>query len=306
MPVPPFQDHLLPALKCLADGQSWNSRKLSDHLMEHFQLSAADRVELLPSGVRTRCLDRAIWSLTYLRWAGLIERVERGRYQITQAGRDLLATAPTDITIALLRSYPVFVKHSRKGLPGSDVLNGEGAIGAQSDDAETPTSRLDAALQEIQSALAVDLLERIAKLSPVAFERLVLQVLSGMGYASDAGAVHHTGQTGDEGIDGIVSQDHLGLDRVYVQAKNWENPVSGPEMNKFIGALDQKRGMKGVYFTRSTFTQQASQFATSGTKQIVMIDGQKLANLMIRFGVGVTTIQEVKVCRVDQDFFDEL
>jgi restriction system protein len=166
--------------------------------------------------------------------------------------------------------------------------------------------RLEQAIAELEEALIRELQEKFPLLPPASFERLVLKVLVAMGYAHDPSSVQHTGQTGDEGIDGVVAQDHLGMDRVFVQAKNQTDSVSGPEMSKFIGALDQKRGTKGVFFTRSSFTQQARQFALNSTKQIILVDGRRLAELMARFGVGVTTTRQIRIARVDQDYFDDL
>lgn len=308
MPVPPFEEHLLPALRVLGDGGTWTSIKLAERLADHFKLTAADRAEMLPSGVRARYWDRAYWSLTYLLGAGLLHRPERGKYEITQAGRELLANPPAKLTKALLAErYPAF--QSLMGASDTAAATGSASSSTSSisaDESDTPSSRLDSAVQELESALADELLERVARLTPAGFERLVLKLLSSMGYASDAGAVQHTGKSGDEGIDGIVSQDHLGLDRIFIQAKNRESAITGPEMSGFIGALDQKRGTKGVFVTRSAFTPQAKAFAVNGTKQVIMVDGERLARLMIRFGVGVTTVREIRVCRTDQDSFDEL
>jgi len=262
---------------------------------------------MLPSGVRARYWDRAYWSLTYLLGAGLLHRPERGKYEITKAGRDLLAKPPARLTKALLAErYPEFQSLMGASTPAVTGPATPSTSSISADESDTPSSRLDSAVQELDSALAEELLERVAQLTPAGFERLVLRLLSAMGYASDADAIHHTGKTGDEGIDGIVSQDHLGLDRIFIQAKNRESAITGPEMSGFIGALDQKRGTKGVFVTRSSFTPQARAFAVNGTKQVILVDGERLARLMIRFGVGVTTVREIRVCRMDQDSFDEL
>jgi restriction system protein len=307
MPVPPFESHLLPALRVLGDGTLWDSAGLAGRLADHFKLSAMDREEMLPSGIRTRYHDRATWSLTYLFRAGLLERPERGRYRITQSGLDLLSSNPPAITKSFLQTnYPSFFA-STQGTTSAMSSSGSGAAPATSLEATaTPLERLEEVIEEIEQSLVVDLQAKFPSLSPANFERLVLRVLVAMGYAYDPASAIHTGQTGDEGIDGIVAQDHLGMDRVYVQAKNQVDAVSGPAMSNFIGALDQKRGTKGVFFTRSHFTQQARQFAANSTKQIVLIDGKRLAELMSRFGVGVTITHQFRVARVDQDFFDEI
>jgi restriction system protein len=307
MPIPPFESHLLPALRLISNGELWDSTSLAASLADHFHLSIADRQEMLPSGVRSRYHDRAYWSLTYLLRAGLLERPERGRYRITAAGRMELASNPSSISKAYLQAkYPSFAAGISAGSPHGAEVKCAAAAANSIESAATPMERLEEVIAELEESLVLELQEKFPSINPANFERLVLRVLVAMGYAHDPASVLHTGQTGDEGIDGVVAQDHLGMDRVYVQAKNQADPVSGPEMSKFIGALDQKRGTKGVFFTRSTFTQQARHFASNSTKQIILVDGKRLAELMARFGVGVATTRQFRVARIDQDYFDDI
>jgi restriction system protein len=289
MPVPPFADFLKASLLTVTDGSVWDSERLSEALSIRFGLTPADRAELLPSGARPRYIDRAIWSLTYLYQASLMSKPSRGRYVITEAGMALAKDPPEVLNKKFLQEqYPEFAKFATVAGAGNVPPNG----GQGTEDTGLGTS------------LAAELLDRISRLKPAAFERVVLHLLRAMGYAGSQGVVLHTGQSGDEGIDGIVSQDHLGLERVYVQAKNWEQAVPGPELSKFIGAMDLQGASKGVFFSRSMFTAQARKFAEDCMKRIILVDGQTLARLMIRFGTGVTVIQEYKVHRLDQDYFE--
>jgi restriction system protein len=307
MPVPPFADFLKASLLTVTDGSVWDSERLSEALSIRFGLTPADRAELLPSGARPRYIDRAIWSLTYLYQASLMSKPSRGRYVITEAGMALAKDPPEVLNKKFLQEqYPEFAKFATVAGAGNVPPNGgQGTEDTGLGTSLSPMERLEDAFDELEGLLAAELLDRISRLKPAAFERVVLHLLRAMGYAGSQGVVLHTGQSGDEGIDGIVSQDHLGLERVYVQAKNWEQAVPGPELSKFIGAMDLQGASKGVFFSRSMFTAQARKFAEDCMKRIILVDGQTLARLMIRFGTGVTVIQEYKVHRLDQDYFED-
>jgi len=307
MAIPAFQAYLLPALKALGDGQVWTNDRMSEELGAHFKLTDEDKADLLPSGVRPRYRDRAIWALTYLFQAGLARRPKRGHYEITPDGFALLRSPPNEITQRfLIENYPsfrAFAVHSSRA-QGKDSATAPAS--ANTGVEATPTDRFETAFNELQLALVGELLERLASLTPKGFEHAVLNVLRAMGYAADEQSVLHTGQSGDEGIDGVIYQDPMGLDRVYVQAKNWANPVSGPDLSQFVGAMDLQGASKGVFVTRSTFTAQAMNFEDKKSiKRIVLVDGNRFARLMIQYGVGVTTMRSYKLCRVDADFFEE-
>ncbi len=306
MAIPAFQSYLLPALTALGNGQVWSNDRMSEELAAHFKLSDQERANMLPSGVRPRYRDRAIWALTYLFHAGLARRPKRGSYEITPAGIALLKSSPKEITQRfLIENYPSFRAFATPSA-GTQSKDSSCAPNVASTGADaTPTDRFETAFNELQLALVGELLERLASLSPKGFEHAVLNVLRAMGYAADEQSVLHTGQSGDEGIDGIIYQDPMGLDRVYVQAKNWANPVSGPDLSKFVGAMDLQGASKGVFVTRSTFTPQAMNFAEKSMKRIVLVDGNRFARLMIQYEVGVTTIRSYKLCRADADFFEE-
>lgn len=305
MAIPAFHFYLLPTLQKLGDGQVWTGSRMAEELADHFALSAEDRSEVLPSGARHRYEDRASWALQWLFQAGLVQRPKRGFYEITPEGLSLLQTNPKEITQRFLMDrYPSFRDFATRTSARKDETKAEqpSQLGHVPD--ETPTERLDAAFEEMQSALVGELLGKLAGLSPAGFEHVVLEVLRAMGYAADDESVKHTGQSGDEGIDGIIYQDPLGMDRVYVQAKNWEGPVSGPDLSKFVGAMDLQGAAKGVFVTRSSFTAQAKTFADRSMKRIVLVDGARLARIMIQYGVGVTKVRTYSVCRVDADFFE--
>jgi restriction system protein len=306
MAIPAFQTFLLPALRALGNGQTWTNDRMSEDLAAHFKLTDEDKSDMLPSGVRPRYRDRAIWALTYLFHAGLARRPKRGNYEITPAGIALLKSSPKEITQRFLsENYPSFRAFATpsSGAEGKDSSCATTVASTGAD--ATPTDRFETAFNELQLALVGELLERLASLSPKGFEHAVLNVLRAMGYAADEQSVLHTGQSGDEGIDGVIYQDPMGLDRVYVQAKNWANPVSGPDLSKFVGAMDLQGASKGVFVTRSTFTAQAMNFAEKSMKRIVLVDGNRFARLMIQYEVGVTTIRSYKLCRADADFFEE-
>ena len=306
MAIPAFQSYLLPALKALGNGEVWSNDRMAQELALHFNLTAEDRANLLPSGVRPRYRDRAIWALTYLFHAGLAKRPSRGKYQVTPEGVSLLSSNPKEITQRfLIDNYPDFrdfaTQSSGNESKGSTQVNNGQTSAAE----QTPSDRFETAFNELQASLVSELIDRLASLSPEGFEHAVLKLLRAMGYAADEQSVQHTGQSGDEGIDGIIYQDPMGLDRVYVQAKNWANPVSGPDLSKFVGAMDLQGASKGVFVTRSTFTAQATSFAEKSMKRIVLVNGQRFAKLMIQYGVGVTTIRSYQLCRADADFFEE-
>lgn len=306
MAIPAFQTYLLPALRALGDGQAWTNDRMSEELAAQFKLTDADKADMLPSGVRPRYRDRAIWALTYLFHAGLARRPKRGNYEITPDGIALLNSPPKEITQRfLIESYPSFRAFATQSSGSQGKHPASAAVPASTGVEATPTDRFETAFNELQLALVGELLERLASLSPKGFEHAVLNVLRAMGYAADEQSVLHTGQSGDEGIDGIIYQDPMGLDRVYVQAKNWEGNVSGPDLSKFVGAMDLQGASKGVFVTRSSFTPQAQSFAEKSMKRIVLVDGNRFARLMIQYGVGVTTIQSYKLCRADADFFEE-
>ncbi|MDQ7841526.1 MAG: restriction endonuclease [bacterium] len=302
MGVPDFQSLMLPLLRVAADGKEHSLAEARDLLSEEFELSSADRDELLPSGRQSRFGNRVAWAKVYLQQAGLLLLPRRGHFQISDRGREILKTPPERIDIKFLERYPEFAEfRTRRGEGGK-----ESQAPPTETDLETPEEALETAHLKTRAGLVSEVLGRVKAGSDKFFERLVVELLLRMGYGSsrsDAGQA--VGKPGDEGIDGIISQDRLGLEVVYLQAKRWDGTVGRPEIQKFVGALHGKRAKKGVFITTGAFTADAAAYVEHIDPKVVLIDGRRLAELMIDFDVGVTTARTYHVKRVDSDYFDE-
>jgi restriction system protein len=303
MGVPDFQSVMLPLLRLASDGQEHALRDAIDALANEFSLTEADRKELLPSGRQATFNNRVGWARTYLTKAGLIELPRRGHFRITPRGLEALKTNPPKINIAFLEQYPEFVEfRSRDKEPstsGTDELQ---------TDEQTPEESLETAYQKVRRGLATELLQTIKSCSPEFFEHLVVDVLLKMGYGgSRKEAGQAVGKSGDGGIDGIIKEDRLGLDIIYIQAKRWDtnNTVGRPEVQKFAGALQGHRAKKGIFITTSDFSREALDFVSRIDSNIVLIDGQSLAQHMIDHSVGVSTIASYEVKKIDSDYFLE-
>ena len=307
MPVPDFQSIMLPLLKFSADGIEHTPREAVESLAKTFNLTDQDRQELLPSGTQRTFDNRVAWTKSHLLKAGLIESPRRSYFRITDRGLSVLAQGPTKINIAFLRQFPEFVefqtpKRSENGIEEL-VTSEEIAI-------QTPEETLENSYQNIRKTLAQDLLLKVASLSPAFFEKLVVELLVKMGYGGsiqDAGRALVTGKSGDEGIDGTIKEDKLGLDVIYIQAKRWApgNVVGRPELHKFVGALAGQGAKKGVFITTSSFTREASEYVPRNETKIALIDGTQLAQLMIDYNLGVTLQQTYEIKRMDNDYFEE-
>lgn len=251
---------------------------------------------MLPSGFQPKFTNRVAWAATHLNKAGALVRVGRGRYRITDRGRQILASQePVNQQLAQIPEYQEF---KGRGKP-------VGVSSPPSFDDVAPAELIDAAIQSVRAAVATELLDRIKAAPPDFFERLVVELLLGMGYGGsrqDAGQA--VGRSGDGGIDGVIKEDRLGLDAVYIQAKRWENPVGRPMVQQFSGSLDLHKATKGVLITTSSFTADARDYVRSIGKRIVLVDGVQLADLLIDNEVGVVTEASYKLVRVDQGFFD--
>jgi len=287
----------------VSDGEERSLAEARASLVSELGLSVAEQEELLPSGRQSRFANRVAWARVYLQQAGLVLSPRRGHFRITDRGRDVLKTPPDRIDIKFLAQYPEFVEfRSRKGKVDKQEPAGESA----GNDLETPEEALDSAHQQMRASLAAEVLERVLAGSSQFFERLVVELLLRMGYGdsrSDAG--QSVGGPGDEGIDGIISEDRLGLDVVYLQAKKWDGSVGRPEIQKFVGALHGKRARKGVFITTGSFSADAAAYVEHIDPKVVLIDGRRLARYMIDFNVGVATARTYDVKRVDSDFFEE-
>lgn len=304
MAVPDYQTLMLPLLRLAADDQDHRFRDAVESLADDFRLSPEDRTELLPSGQQPLFNNRVGWANTYLKQAGLLESPRRRLFRITQRGRDLLKEQPERIDVSLLERYPEFVEFRGKHRPRKSQAGDTTPVQAPTSD--TPEDALSNAYNSLRAELESELLEEIGRSSPAFFEQLVVDVLVKMGYGGsrqDAGRA--IGRSGDGGIDGIINEDRLGLDVIYIQAKRWESTVGRPEIQKFAGALQGHRARKGVFITTSGFSREALGYAGMIEARIILIDGDRLAKLMVDHGVGVSTVGTYEVKRVDSDYFSE-
>jgi restriction system protein len=301
MAIPDFQTMMLPLLRIAQDGEEHTNAEAREGIATEFSLTEEDRRELLPSGKQRTLDNRVAWALSYLRHALLLESTGRGRFRITSRGRQVLQQPPERITIAFLRQFPEFVEFQKGGqeeTPKPKV--------AVCDEGQTPEEALATVYDRWREQFAAELLQRTKECSPAFFEELVLDLLVAMGYGgSRREAAQAVGRSGDGGIDGVIREDRLGLDVVYVQAKRWDQTVSRGLVQAFAGSLEGHRANKGVMITTSRFSAQASEFATLIGKRIVLIDGERLADLMLDFGVGVSDIASYTVKRIDEDYFSE-
>jgi restriction system protein len=305
MAIPDYQTLMLPLLRHTADGKIHTARELKESLATAFNLTIEERQHMLPSGQQSTFHNRVAWAKTYLERAGLLESVRRGHFRVSARGREVVASSVDRIDNEFLRQYPEFVAFRTRGGSDEDGDATPGILAASSEN-QTPEEALQAAYTRIRNDLAVELLEQIKSMSSTFFERLVLDLMVSMGY----GGTHDTPASltaagADEGIDGIINEDQLGLDIVYLQAKRWENQVGRPEIQKFVGALHGKRARKGVFLTTSTFSREARDYVATIDPKVILIDGERLAQLMIDFDVGVSTTHTYAIKRVDSDYFTE-
>jgi restriction system protein len=308
MPIPDYQGFMLPLLHIVSDGRTYTIRELGTRLSDEARLTPEERDQLLPSGTQTVVSNRVQWAKTYLKKAGLIEQPARGSVVITQAGRDLLASKPTSVDRESLKVFPSFVSFLSKHIPGAPAEDGPSTSDLLTPEplTETPEESIESAFGVLRSELADDLIERLKAGSPEFFERTVVRLLVAMGYGgslADAGQV--MGKPGDGGIDGLIKEDKLGLDAVYIQAKRWEGTVGRPAVQGFAGSMEGVRARKGVFITTSFFSKDAYEYVGRIERKIVLIDGEQLAELMIDHDVGVTTARTYTVKKVDLDFFAE-
>lgn len=305
MAVPDFQTLMLPALQVFADGAEHASEEVRRRVAASLRLPESDLEELLPSGTQPAFQNRIHWALWYLRRCGLLVSTRRGVQRITDRGRGVLAKKPARVDLKLLSQFPEYaaMRGGRGADAGERPSEGDATIAAT---LETPDALLARAWKEHRKALEDDLLQRLLAVSPRRFEAIVIELLVAMGYGgSFADAAQRIGRSGDGGIDGIIKEDRLGLDTVYVQAKRWQNTVGRPEIQKFAGSLQGVRAKKGVFITTSEFSSEARDFARVIDSRIVLIDGLTLVGYLFEFDQGVRKQVEYAVKRVDEEFFDD-
>lgn len=302
MAVPGFQDFMLPVLQLASERDSIHKSEYDEIISQRLGLTQEDRSELLPSGKQTTYQNRIGWAITFMYKAGLLIRPARATMSITQLGRELLAESPERVDNRLLARYESFRTFRESAKPTGQKPDPD------IDDPEevSPLEQLEQAHKQLRGSLASDLIESMKQMPPAAFEQLVVDVLVAMGYGgtiTDAGQA--IGKSGDGGIDGVIKEDRLGLDFIYVQAKRWEATILRPQLQGFAGALLGRNAQRGVFITTSDFSKGAVEYAKSLPTNIVLVDGQQLAELMIDYGVGVIDEQTYRVKRVDPEYFGE-
>ena len=300
VPIPDFQSLMLPILEVLGDGNERLMRELTETLAQRLSLSETERKEMLPSGQQTFFSNRVAWAKTHLKGAGLVLNPNRGKVRISDAGKAVLAQKPSSINCRFLKQFPAymaFVGPSASPRP-DDVENIAGR--------QTPLELLDTSFKILRHATAEELLVKCKACSPAFFEQVVVRLLQAMGYGGVTGEASITGKSGDGGIDGIIKEDKLGLDVVCIQAKRWDGTVGRPVIQGFVGSMDYVRAKKGVILTTSQFTKDALDFVDRiEGKKVVLVDGQRLADLMIDHNVGVLPTKSYELKEVSNDFFDE-
>ena len=301
MAIPDYQTCMLPLLEFYADGKEHTNRESVDALAEVFRLSDEEQRTMLPSGVQGLFENRVNWGRTYMKKAALIQATKRGIHRITKRGLDVLKKKPERIDGAFLAAFQEFkdfkaLRHNREEEDTPELgLNDN-----------TPEETLEGAYQKLRGDLATELLQQLKTCSPAFFERLVVEVIVKMGYGGtrkDAGRA--IGKSGDGGIDGIIKEDKLGLDAIYIQAKRWDNTVGRPEIQKFVGALTGQRAKKGLFITTATFSAEAEDYVSRIDAKVVLVDGETLAQLMIDYNVGVSTVGAFEIKKIDSDYFAE-
>lgn len=298
--LPTYEQLMLPVLQLIREGKQTIADCLLG-LQEQFSLTDAQMETLLPSGMQTYVSNRAHWARNYMKHAGLVEPIKRGHYRLTPAGQALLDSNPATIDKNKLKAYPAFTAWLSEDTEPAAVA------GPQSQDTtETPQELIDSAYTILQDALAEELLEQLLLVTPARFEQVIVDLLIAMGYGSGRAEMGQAiGKSGDGGIDGIINEDKLGLDAVYVQAKRYkpENTIGRPAVQAFVGSLTGERAKKGVFVTTSAFTKEAWDYVGRIEQRVVLIDGARLARLMIDHGVGVRTGATYVIRRIDEDYF---
>jgi len=299
MPLPDYQKIMLPLLKFAGDKKEHSMREALNHISENFNLTDKEKRELLPSGQQQVINNRTGWASTYLKKAGLLESPKRSYFNITEKGLAVLKENPVEINVKYLERFPEFIEFR--------TLKKAKKESSTQEEEQDPRESLEFNYQQINEELAQEILKTVKETHPNFFEILVVELLLKMGYGGsrkDAGEA--IGKSGDEGIDGIIKEDKLGLDTIYIQAKKWEGKVGRPEIQKFVGALHGQGAKKGIFLTTSNFSNEAIGYASNmNDPKIVLIDGLQLANLMIDNNVGVSKVATYEIKKIDSDYFSE-
>ena len=306
MAIPDFQTIMLPLLQFCGDSKEHSNRDAIDHLAKIFHLSEEEQKELLPSGRQAIFHNRVAWARAYMKMAKLLENPQRGIFRITDRGQKVLQNPPQKIDIRFLMQFPEFAERRKAEQNKLKRKKIEATSPDEPGSSITPEEQIEEAYESLKENLTSEIISQLKESSPSFFEKVVVEVLVKMGYGGsrkDAGEA--IGKSGDEGIDGIIKEDRLGLDIIYIQAKKWEQTVTRPEIQKFAGALQGKRAKKGIFITTSEFSQGCEEYVAAIDSKIILIGGQHLAQLMIDFNVGVSTEATYELKRVDSDYFAE-
>lgn len=312
MSVPDYQSLMYPVLSELGDGKERQLRDVRDRVASRLKLTNEDLALMIPSGRQSMFANRANWAHVYLKQAGLLQTVRRGVYQITDRGREALREPQETINNEYLRQFPEFLAfleriYSTESEATGDTRPSTTAVSVEST-SQTPDEQVREGYRRARSGVAAELLDRMRRMSPSFFEQLVVDLLVAMDYGgSHADAAAVIGRSGDGGIDGIIKEDKLGLENIYVQAKRWKegSTVGRPDIQQFAGALQGQKARKGVFMTTSSFSREAREYAHAVQATIVLIDGQQMAELMLDHGVGVSVQETIKLFKVDEDYFVE-
>lgn len=307
MAIPDFQSFFKPMLSFASDGEEHTLKEAVDALAREFELTEEEKNIMLPSGQK-KFHNRCAWAKTFLKKAGLIEYPRRGIFTITDRGLEVYEEDPPELRAKYLRRFPEFRVFNKGGTDNSaeddSSLNGQEDLDATAEAESSPEELVAVGYKELQKSLASELLDLIKSSSPEFFEQLVVDLMLAMGYGgSREEAGRKVGKSGDGGVDGVINEDRLGLDVVYLQAKRWEGTVGRPAVQGFAGSLEGFRANKGVMITTSSFTRDAREYVSLIGKKIVLIDGWTLAELMIEYNVGVSKVAEYVIKRVDSDYF---
>lgn len=300
MAIPDFQSIMLPLLKFASDEKEHSVREAIEYLAKHFRLTEEEKKELLPSGQQYVFDNRVGWARTYLKKAGLLESTRRAFFKITDLGLEVLENPPPKVDVNFLQQYPRFQEFITSTPKKEDRKEEDYEL------ERTPQELLEFGYQKIREEVAQELLSRVQDASPRFFEKLVIDLLVKMGYGGslkDAG--ESVGRRGDGGIDGIIKEDKLGLDVIYIQAKRWKNPVGSQEVRNFVGSLAGRRANKGVFIITSTFRKDAWEYIKTVPYKVILIDGEKLSQFMMEHDVGVSKVSSYEIKKVDLDYFEE-
>jgi restriction system protein len=306
--IPDYQKTMLPVLEFLGSGKLSNSHDAAQYVGKYFKLTEQELNELLPNTKKKIINNRVHWARAHLKMAGAIINPVKGMIQITERGKEILKKKPDTLTIKYLMEQYEDYREKINSYRKKKKDNSQSPTSTESVDSsiQTPEEQIEFGYQTLKESLEIEILLKLKAVHPSFFEKIVVELLVKMGYGGSIDdAAQAIGKSGDEGIDGIIKEDKLGLDVIYIQAKRWQGVVGRPEIQKFVGALAGQRAKKGVFITTSHFTREAIDYAAQMDTKIVLIDGEKLSQLMIDYNLGVSVQNTYEIKKIDSDYFEE-